>query len=190
MKDYSPEAVAALASGEAIVTGALAIYCDPPVFVWGGIGPTEIDGDIYLWVDDGSIGLSTGGSIGTSEQAMTLSLSGIDPDIAALFDASEVQQAPAKVYRMIYDGSGKQRLDSRVFRRGRVDSAPVEDVIGGTSTITISIETSARGMGRRGKRMRSDADQRTIDPLDGFFKHCSYAGTKTVYQGGKPSSAD
>ncbi len=83
-----------------------------------------------------------------------------------------------------------RHFSTLALRRGRVDSAPVEDVIGGTSTITISIETSARGMGRRGKRMRSDADQRTIDPLDGFFKHCSYAGTKTVYQGGKPSSAD
>ncbi|ETI62988.1 hypothetical protein C100_15055 [Sphingobium sp. C100] len=189
MKDYGPEALAALARGEAIVTGALAIYCDPPVFVWGGIGPTDIDGDVYLGLDDSSIGVKTGGSIGASEQAVTLTLSGVAPEVAILFDADEVKGAPAKLYRMIYDGSGKVRLDCRVFKRGRIDAATTDDVVGGTSTISLSIETAARGLGRRGRRMRSDADQRTVDPADGFFKHVSYAGTKIVYLGGKPSSA-
>jgi len=47
------------------------------------------------------------------------------------------------------------------------------------------LETAARGLGRRGARMRSDADQRLLDPADGFFKHISYAAEKNLYWGGK-----
>ncbi|NBB37639.1 hypothetical protein [Sphingobium yanoikuyae] len=189
MKDYGDPALEALANGTAIVSGALAIYCDPPVFVWGGVGNIVIDGDTYVGVDDRAIGQVTGGSIGGAEQNVTISLSGINPETLEVLDAAEVNKAPAKLYRMIFDGSGRTMLDCRVFKRGRVDDVTVDEVIGAKASITISIESAARGLGRSGKRMRSDADQRLIDVNDGFFKHVSYAPSKTIYFGGKKSSA-
>lgn len=189
MKLYGDAAIAAMASGEAIVTGALAIYCDPPVFLWGGVGTMELDDDTYLGVDDRSVGQVTGGSVGGAEQNVEITLSGVDSDALALLDAASLRQAPAKLYRVLFDGSGTDLLDARVFKRGRLDDIAVVDVQGGSATITLSLESAARGLGRVGKRMRSDADQRLIDPNDGFFKHVSYAGTKTIYFGGQPSSA-
>jgi len=189
MKLYSDAAIAAMASGEAIVTGAVAIYCDPPVFLWGGTGAITLDGDTYLGTDDQGTGQVTGGQIGGAEQAIELTLSGIDGEALELLDAAELRRASAKLYRLLYDGSGKVLLDARVFKRGRVDDVALVDVQGGKATVTVSIESAARGLGRSGKRMRSDADQRLIDPDDGFFKHVSYAGTKTIYFGGKPSNA-
>lgn len=188
MRDYSDAAIAAMESGECIVSGALAIYCDPPVFVWGGTGVLPLDGDDYLGVDDREIGQATGGALGGSAQNITLTLSGIDPEHLALLDADEVRQAPAKVYRLLFDGTGRTLLDARIFKRGRVDDLAVDETVGGTAAISVSIESAARGLGRSGKRMRSDADQRLIDPADGFFKHVSYAATKTIYFGGKKAT--
>lgn len=189
MKIYSDAALAAMESGEAIAAGAVAVYCDPPVFVWTGSGTIEIDDETYVGIDDSGLAQIAGGMIGGAEQAITLTLSGIDPDALALFDASELRQAPAKLTRLLFDGAGKTLLDTHVIKRGRIDDVSIEDVQGGTATVKLTIESAARGLGRSGKRMRSDADQRLIDPDDGFFKHVSYAGTKTIYFGGKPSSA-
>lgn len=189
MRDYSDEAIAAMASGQAIAVGALAVYCDPPVFLWGGPYAIDLDGDTYLGVDDRAIGQVSGGSIGGTEQNSTVSLSGIDPEALELLDAAEVSRAPAKLYRLLFDGAGRTLLDARVFRRGRIDDVSIDEQIGGKATVTVSIESAARGLGRSGQRMRSDADQRLIDPLDGFFKHTSYAATKTIYFGGRKSSA-
>lgn len=190
MRVYSDAALAAMASGKAIVNGALAIYCDPPVFVWGGPKGVvlSLDGEDYLGVDDREIGQVTGGAVGGSAQNITLTLSGIDPDLLALLDADEVQQAPAKVYRLLYDGTGRTLLDARIYKRGRLDDISVLETIGGAATVGVTIESAARGLGRSGKRMRSDADQRLIDPIDGFLKHVSYAATKTIYFGGKKAT--
>lgn len=190
MKNYSPATLDAIARGEIIVSGAIAIYCDPPVFLFGGYGTIEIDGDTYLGIGDRTLAQQSNGAIGGSEQNLSIGMSGIDPAALALLEASEVQNAPAKLYRLVADSSGTKVLDARIFKRGRVDQLPIQDTIGGTATITAQLETAARGLGRQGYRMRSDADQRLIDPEDGFFKHVSYAATKTIYlNGGKPSSA-
>lgn len=189
MKDYSAETIAALESGEAIVSGALAIYCDDPAFVWGGPWPIELDGDVYTPLDDNALGSMIGGQIGGTEQKTTLKLSGVDADALALLDAGGLSQAPAKLYRLVFAGDGRTLLDARVVKRGKIDDVVVEDIQGGKATVQISLESAARGLGRSGKRMRSDADQRLIDPMDGFFKHVAYASTKTIYFGGQPSSA-
>ena len=77
-----------------------------------------------------------------------------------------------------------------MFTRGRVDTLMTEETVGAEARITVSVENAARGLGRRGSRMRTDADQRLIDPNDGAFKSISYAGQKTLYWGGKkPSTA-
>jgi hypothetical protein len=52
------------------------------------------------------------------------------------------------------------------------------------------VESAARGLGRRGARMRTDADQRLVNPNGGFFRHIAFAGQKNLYLGGpKPETA-
>jgi hypothetical protein len=76
-------------------------------------------------------------------------------------------------------------LGAYVFTRGRVDELRTIESIGGAAAIQVAVEGAARGLGRRGGRLRSDSDQRLVSANDGFFKHVSYAGQKTVYWGGK-----
>ncbi|MCU0946817.1 MAG: hypothetical protein MUF47_00985 [Porphyrobacter sp.] len=185
MKVFTPAALAALDNGDAIVSGAVEIGSNPPIRVWGGHGSITFDGRTFEGVGDRGIAQVAGGALGGAAQNITLTLSGIDPETLALLDADAVKGAPTVLWRLIFDESGTSLLDFHVWARGRLDTLPQEDEIGGTAAITAQLETAARGLGKRGGRMRSDADQRLIDPADGFFKNVSFAAEKQLYWGGR-----
>jgi len=195
MKTFSDEVLAALSRGDAIVSAAVAFYGVPPLFVWGGYGDFQLAGDTgtetYKGIGDrGSMGQQSGGQLGSTAQNTTLTLSGVDPKALALLDASEVKDAGAVIRRLIFDPSGKTLLGAYVYDRGRVDQVLTRRTIGGAASVMVIIESAARGLGRRGGRLRSDADQRLINPSDGFFKNVSFASEKTLYWGGKrPTTA-
>jgi hypothetical protein len=192
VKSFSDAAMAEIVAGTALAGGAVEILSDPPVRVWTGYGtlPLTIAGTVTNFTGVGDHGLAqvSGSALGGSEQSVTLSLSNIDPALIALFDASEVKDAPTTLWRLIFKGDAKTLLDYHIYQRGRLDQIPVNEVVGGTATISALLETAARGLGRQGGRMRTDADQRLIAANDGFFKNVSYAGQKTLYWGGKPPS--
>ncbi len=196
MKVFSTAAQAEIEAGTAIVSGAVKIECVPPVRVWGGYGTIQIASgaagalEDYDGIGDRGMAQATSASLGGSEQNVTLSLSGVEPKALELLDAASVRGAPVAVYRLIFKGDGRTLLGAHVFTRGRLDDLVVDEVIGGTATIRAMVETAARGLGRRGGRMRTDTDQRLVDPTDGFFKHVSYAGEKMLAWGGqKPKRA-
>lgn len=190
MKIIAPAALAALDKGEAIVSGAVEIGCVPPLRIWGGWSNLTFDGRTFEPVGDRSLVQVAGGALGDAAQNISLSLSGIDAETLALLDASEVARAPTILWRLIFSSDGNTLLDYHVWSRGTLDQLLREEEVGGTATITTQLETPARGLGRRGGRMRSDADQRLVDPNDGFFKHTAFAGEKTLYWGGRrPANA-
>ena len=190
MKILTAAALAALDRGDAIVAGAVEIAGDPVTRVWSGYGPLIFDGRTFDPIGDRGLVQVAGGALGGAAQAITLGLSGIEPDVLALLDADEVSGAPAILWRLIFDQSGSTLLDYHVWARGRLDTLEREEEVGGSAALTVQLETAARGLGRRGARLRSDADQRLIDPLDGFFKNTAYAAEKTLYWGGRrPATA-
>lgn len=190
MKTIAPAALAALDAGDAIVVGAVEVASDPVVRIWGGYRSLTFDGRTFEPVGDRGLVQVTGGALGDAAQNIELVLSGIDPETLALLDAAEVKGASAVLWRLIISPDNYALLGFNVWGRGRLDMLVREEEIGGTAKITARLETAARGLGRRGARMRSDADQRLIDPADGFFKNVSYAGEKTLYWGGRrPSRA-
>ncbi|MFN3990059.1 MAG: hypothetical protein ACK4IS_07355 [Erythrobacter sp.] len=185
MKVFSTAALAALDNGTAIVTGAVEVAASPAVRVWGGNGPITFGGRTFEGIGDRGIAQVAGGALGGAAQNITLRLSGIDPETLALLDADQLKGAPTVLWRLIFDQSGTSLLDFHVWGRGRLDTLEREEEIGGTAAITARLETAARGLGRRGGRLRSDADQRLIDSHDGFFKNVSFAAEKTLYWGGR-----
>lgn len=185
MKTIAPAALAALDAGTAIVAGAVEIASTPVLRVWGGWHEITFDGRTFLPIGDRGLVQVAGGALGDAAQNITLTLSGIEPETLALLDAAEVSGAPAVLWRLIFSQDGNTLLDFNVWARGRLDTLEREEEIGGTGRITAQLETAAKGLGRRGARMRSDADQRLIDPADGFFKNVSFAGEKTLYWGGR-----
>ena len=195
MKSFNEAAMAEIEAGTAIVVAAVEIACDPPVRVWQGELGSQIflDGDPerpFVGLGDAALIKGTSGALGAADQNITLTLSGIDAKALELLDADEIQGAPVTIWRLVFKGNGKTLLDAHVFKRGRVDLVPTRETIGGPAEINVSIETAARGLGRRSGRMRSDADQRLVKPNDGFFRNASFAGEKQLYWGGeKPATA-
>lgn len=191
MKDFGAPARAAIAAGQVITAGAVAIYCAPtPLFIWGGYGELTIGSDVYVGVGDRGLVSVVGSAVGAAEQNITLTLSGVDPQQLALFDMTALRRSPVVCYRLIFDAAGQTLLDAQVFVSGRLDTAPKQETPGGTATIQALVETAARGLGRGGGRVRSSADQALIDADDDGLKSVSYAGQIQIYWGGKvPQSA-
>lgn len=156
-----------------------------PIRVWSGHGPLDLDGSPYLGIGDRGLAQQSAGAIGGFAQGLTLSLSGIEPELIELLDADEVKSAPVVLRRLIFASDGKTLLDASIFDRGRVDTVETIEKIGGGAVIRIAVETAARGLGRSGERMRADSDQRLINSNDGYFKNAAYAGEKMLYWGGR-----
>lgn len=187
MKSFSTEALAALVSGDNMVSGAVQIGAEPNALrFWGGFGTLAFDGMAFIGVGDRGLVSASAGALGGQEAGAELRLSGVDPDVVAGLDVRSLRGKPAVLWRLIFNGAGSTLLHAGVFLRGRIDRAPIEETPGGSSTIVIGIEGAARGLGRRSERMRTDADQRLISATDSAFKRIAYAGEKAIYWGGKP----
>jgi hypothetical protein len=185
VKVFTVEAMDALQEGATIVSGAVEIACDPPIRLWGGYGLLEIDGNEYQPIGDRGVAQVSNAALGGAAQGITLTLSGVEAEALELLDADEVHDAPVKLYRLIFSGDGRTLLDYHVFTRGRLDQVSIDEIIGGPAAITVSVQSQAKGLGRKGGRMRTDADQRLINPDDGFFKNVAFAGQKQLYWGGQ-----
>jgi len=156
-----------------------------PIYLWGGYGPIELDGDTYQGIGARAFAQQNAGAVGGVAQGLTLGISGIEPAALEVLDSAEIKSASVVLYRLIFASDGKTLLDAHIFDRGRVDTVEGEETIGGDATISVGVESAARGLGRSGGRRRSDSDQRLIDPDDGYFKNTAYAQMKTLYWGGK-----
>lgn len=186
MRTISSPAQAALVSGDVIEAGAFAVMTASPAGFWGGDGDLVIDGVTHIGLGDRFMLLETGGALGGEEQGAEVILSGVDPDVEALRVLSGLRGAPVICRRLIFNGTGSELLEAEVRIRGRVDQLPGDETPAGESTLRLKIEGAARGAGRRGGRMRTDADQRLINGVDGGFRRISHAGEVTLYWGGKP----
>lgn len=186
MKVMSPEALEALATGRAVVSGAVEFQTPTPFRRWGGFTEIDIDGETYLPLGGQGIVRASAGSIGSAAQGMTLELSGIPQGDVAQINTAQLRSVAVTCRRLIFDQHGQTPLDQSVHARGRVDTVTRNEAGGGESKITVTVDGSVRGLGRRSGRMRTDADQRLILATDGGRKHISYAGDRTLYWGGRP----
>lgn len=190
MKTLAAPALAAMDEGTAIVAGAVEVLAADPIRVWSGFSLLTFDGRTFEPTGEHGLVRIAGGALGGSAQGITLTLSGIDPETLALVSEDDVQGAPTTLWRLIFSGDGLTLLDFHVWARGRLDQLIREEEIGGTASLSVQLETAARGLGRRGARLRSDADQRLVKPNDGFFRNIAFAGQKTLYWGGRrPANA-
>lgn len=191
MKVFGEEAEAEIAAGRATSVGAALIAGAPnPTRIWGGYHPITVGGEIFQPIGDRGLVRSSGGQLGGAAQAVTLELSGVEPEVLALLDAEQLKNVPVIVWRWIFDATGRRLLATPVFTRGRLDQIIVEDIAGGMSKIIAPVQGAAKGLGRSRGRTRSDADQRMDYPDDAGFSKVVYAGEKVMYWGGKiPSTA-
>lgn len=191
------ESVAVLDASDGGLSVTIEFY-DPetttadPIRLWAGYGAADLPSDegtsTFLGVGDRGLVQQVTAAVGGSAQNLTLTLSGIEPAALEVLDANEVKGAATVVRLLIFDSAGKTLLGAYVFTRGRVDEIRTSEVVGGAASIELAIEGAARALGRRGGRLRSDADQRLVSPTDGFYRVVSSVPKKTLYWGGKKPS--
>lgn len=186
MKTYSSQTLDALDAGAVITVGAVKIETEAGFRVWGGDGLLDLDGETYIGIGDRGLVQATASQLGGSEQSLELILSGVNSDVVPIIQAARIRNAPATVWRLLFNASGSTLLAAHKFRRGRVDALPIEDTPGGLAKITARIEGAARGLGRQTGRLRSDADQRMVDASDGAFQWVTQAPLRSLAWGGKP----
>jgi len=185
MRTLSTAAQNALASGDVMEAGALSIMTATPLGFWGGYGDLLLGGVTHTGLGDTMMLQETGGALGGEEQGAEVVLSGVDPATDVLRTLAGLRGAPVIGWRLIFNATGSTLLDSEVRARGRLDQMPGEETSGGEAVLRLKIEGAARGAGRRGGRMRTDADQRLISGTDGGMKRISHAGDVTLYWGGQ-----
>lgn len=186
MKTFSAEAIAALASGQVVTAAAVKIEAADPFLAWTGEGVLTLEGEDYIGVGSNGLVTATGSQIGASADAIELMLSGVDPTTIDLTTVIAARDARMTVYRLMFDSSGQVLLDAQVFERGRLDKLQWVETPGGASAIKVTMETAAKGLGRKTGRLTADADQRMIDADDGSLSRVTQAGQLTLAWGGKP----
>lgn len=166
----------------------------------------ELDGgaeglwnDSYSVIHEGVTFLPMGGNLivdaipgnsDLSSDAVSVTISGLDPNVADILENETWHQRAVTVYRAFLDDNGMV-LDARAVFSGFLDEVRLTDAEGDMVAAILSIESNNRELNRSTGRMRSDNDQRAHGGAsDGFFKHATNAAIDTdIYWGRKgPSS--
>lgn len=122
-------------------------------------------------------------------RAIDITFSGLDSSIATEVEGADWHQTPVTIYEAIIDVDSPQILNVDPWFTGFLDTLPRKETVGGSATLIARCESIARELGRKGARTRADADQRDLDPDDGFYKHAAVAGNTSILWGVRPQSA-
>ena len=191
MRTLSDDAVAQLNGERLVIGGAARFLIGPGYRFWSGYGDLTLDGltldgEVFQGIGAQALITPISAQSGGAAEGAVIELSGLDPDVAATIENEDYHQRSVTIWRLVFSPDGATLLGSMIFMRGRLDIAPI--VEGETSSIRFTIEGPRRDMGRRGSRIRSDADQRVLGgSTDGAFRNVSVAGRKTLYWGQKPT---
>lgn len=158
-------------------------------------GPTGVWNDTYAVAHDsvtfaalaGNLTVDAlPGSSDLSSDSVSVTLSGLDANVAGLIEGKNWHQRPVTIYRALMSDAGTV-LDVRAAFAGFLDEVRITDAAGEMAAVILSIESNNRELNRSTGRMRSDNDQRSHGgATDGFFKHATNAATDTdIYWGRK-----
>lgn len=190
MKTLPDAAIAQLAGRRPIIGGAARFRFTQTWRFFSGVGEIEIDSERFKGIAARALIVPVNSQIGGAADGLTVTLSGLDPDVAQSIEAEDYHQKPATFWRPIFDADGHTMLGNQVFLRGRVDFITITETVGGEATIDIAVEGPRRDMNRSGSRIRSNSDQRVLGGAsDGSMKHVSTAGKKTLSWGQRPVNA-
>lgn len=190
MKTLNAGALAAIQSTTPVIAGAAKFEFATSYRLWSGYGDLTIASETYTGVGATALIVPIRSTMGSGVEAVDLTLSGLDPNIAATIEAEDYAQKPCTIWRAVFAGDGVTLLDAAVFYRGRVDVVQIREQPGGTSTIVVTVEGAGRDLERRGVRTKSDTDQRILGgATDGSMKWKATAPERTLYWGQKPSTA-
>lgn len=146
-------------------------------YIWSGRGNITWNGQQWIGIGDfGAISAMTESSE-IAAQGLTLSLSGIDPDMLGHALNEVRQNYPVKIWfgaistaNPAIDNAPVVVADPWQAFSGRID-VPTVDEGGDTSTISITVESRLIDLNRSRERRYTDADQQSEFPGDLGFSY-------------------
>jgi len=189
VKSFSPDALAALAAKQVVISGAAEFFFGDTYRLWSGIGALDLPGvGTFDGIGARALIVPIRSEKGEGVDGVRLTLSRLEPKVAATINDEDYRQKPVVIRRLIFNADGNTLLDSDTYFRGRVNSITIRHVARGDCAIDVSVEGASLDMGRSNARVRSNSDQRTLGgSTDGALKNVSVAGERTLAWGQKPA---
>lgn len=180
MQDIDPAVLAQIAKGAYTSTHLLLFDLFEGLFgFWGGHGTVTVNSIPYT--GSGSLIEISQVNLGSdiSASPLTVSLravpeSALTSDVLASIDTYGYKNRPAHLSLAYFDPVAGVIVTAMQWWRGYIDTIEHEQTVGGTYSLVAHLEPLSLDHARVGYRMRSDTDQKLLDPTDRFFEH---AGT-------------
>ena len=157
---------------------------------WGGYGTLTVNSIPY--VGAGSLIEIQPVNMGTDLSASPLVVklravpeTELTPDVLATIDNYAYKNRPAHLTLAYFDRVTGGMVTAIQWWQGYIDLISHDQVIGGEYSLTAHLEPMSLDHARTGYRMRSDADQKLIDPADRFFEHAATTATQNIPYGRK-----
>ena len=115
-------------------------------------------------------GALDGTAIGLSVRLNGDARTDLDATALAQIETVPYQGRPFWLYRRYMQPETYAEIANELFFRGYIDVIEHHITEGGEVFLEAKIESRSLDLGRSGYRMRTDSDQRLLDPTDGFFR--------------------
>ena len=192
MRDIDPTILAQIAKGAYANTLLLLFDLPEGLFgFWNGYGTLTVNSIPY--VGAGSLIEISQFNLGTdlSASPMTVNLRAVpetelSPDLLATIDSYAYKNRPAHLSLCWFDPVTGAVVTVIQWWQGYIDLITHEQTIGGDYVLVAHLEPMSLDHSRLGYRMRSDSDQKLIDPGDRFFEHAAITASQQIPYGRKP----
>jgi hypothetical protein len=161
-------------------TGQVGFFSGVGEFVWSGI--TFVGAGTLF--DVSVVGASSSGAaVGLAIRLNGDAREGLTPTVLASIETIQYRGRPVSIYRRYMDPVTYAEIATEALYRGYIDTIDHNLTENGEVYLEASVESRALDLGRSGYRMRTDADQRLIDPSDGLFKDVGTVQKKEISWG-------
>ncbi|PLX36992.1 MAG: hypothetical protein C0605_07955 [Hyphomicrobiales bacterium] len=186
MKILDSQALADLQSGRYVTRNL--VWFDVPEGAhgfWDDVYDLTVSGKVYSG-KAGRFNVSDFSSAGGLVIAgLKVNFSSVDSGALAVVQNETWRRQPVTVSKAYLSKTTGAVIAIEQWWSGLIDVVDWDEQPGGSGDLIISAETLSRELNRSGTRTRSDADQRQLDPDDGFFKHVAQSVETNIYWGRK-----
>jgi hypothetical protein len=148
-------------------TSAVGFFSGLGEFQWGGV--TFVGAGTLFEID------TIGSSLNGEAVPLTIKLNGdaragLTPTVLAQIETVQYRGRPVTIYRRYMHPETYAEISTELAYRGKVDTMVHKIREGGEAVLECRTESALIDLARSGYRMRSDADQRLINPTDGSLR--------------------
>lgn len=195
MQNIDPTILAQIAKGAYASTVLLLFDLPEGMFgFWGGHGPLTVNGVDY--VGAGSLIEVSALNLGTDLSASPITVrlravaeTALTLDVLATIDNYAYKNRPAHITLAYFDRVTGSMVTAIQWWQGYIDLIDHEQTVGADYALVAHLEPKSLDHSRIGYRMRSDTDQKLIDPTDRFFEHAAVTAVQNLPYGRKPDNA-